>query len=328
MEAASRIPAGNSPTSWRLIGYLLLCFIPIVLTWDLVRLVATLALDNDTYSHIPLIPLVSVYLIYFNRRSIFSNISTSWASGIALMGPGAIAIVAARLNVWHLSSANQLSLIVLGFVIIWIGSFGLVFGTSSFHSALFPLLFLLFMVPIPEPLLSKSIAFLQEESARATAVMFGVLGVPFLQNDLVFTLPGMAIRVAKECSGIRSTLALLIMTVLASHMFLRTTWKQVLVCCLVVPLSIAKNGLRIATLSALAVYVDPQFLTGPIHHEFGGMLFFAAAFVPLALLFVVLQKTESTKTESDPGPRIEMIGRSVGRWSVFSKSVKIHWSGK
>lgn len=65
--------------------------------------------------------------------------------------------------------------------------------------------------------------------------------VSHVQEGLVFSLPGVAIRVAEECSGIRSTLALLIMTVLASHMFLKATWKQVFVCLLAVPLSVAKK---------------------------------------------------------------------------------------
>jgi exosortase len=190
-----------------------------------------------------------------------------------------------------------------GLVLMWIGAFALSWGGRALRAGRFPLLFLLFMVPIPEPLLSKSILLLQEGSAKATAGIFYLYGVPFLQNDLVFSLPGIAIRVAEECSGIRSTLALLIMTVVASHMFLKTTWKQVLVCLLVVPLSIMKNGLRIATLSTLASYVDPQFITGPIHHEFGGMVFFAAAFVPLALLFVFLKRTENRRQS---GPKFSV----------------------
>jgi exosortase len=130
------------------------------------------------------------------------------------------------------------------------------------------------------------------ESAKSTAFLFGLFGIPYLQDGLVFNLPGIAIRVAEECSGIRSTLALLIMTVLASHLFLRSWYKQVLVCLLVIPLSIFKNGIRIATLSALSVYVDPIFLTGPIHHKFGGMIFFGFAFIPLGLLFYWFRRNE------------------------------------
>jgi exosortase/archaeosortase family protein len=51
-----------------------------------------------------------------------------------------------------------------------------------------------------------------------------------------------------------------------------------------IPLSIAKNGFRIFTLSMLGVYVDPGFLHGWLHHQ-GGIVFFM---VFLAGLFVLL----------------------------------------
>ena len=272
-------------------GCILLCTLPLLLIWEPMRSAFSLALQNDTYTHIPLIPLVSIVLIYSDRRRIFSNISHGWGSGTALTVPGAILIALARINVWQLGLANQLSLVLFGFVLLWIGAFLLFFGPRAFRAARFPLLFLLFTIPIPEPALSWTILQLQEGSAKATAIIFTLLGIPYLQNDLVFSLPGVAIRVAEECSGIRSTLALLIMAVLASHLFLKTTWKQVLLCILVIPMSIAKNGLRIAALSALSIYVDGGFLHGRLH-EYGGMVFFAAALLPLALLCGYFQKSE------------------------------------
>jgi exosortase len=283
---------------FRLGGFLGVCISPLLFAWNLMRMVFSLAFGNDTYTHIPLIPLVTVFLIYTNRRAIFSQVSDQWKVGAILVFFGTLTIAAARVNIFQLQSANQLSLVVFGVVLMWMGAFGLFFGLSAFRAARFPLLFLLFMVPIPEPVLSQTIYGLQVASAQATAALFSLAGIPYLQDGLVFSLPGIAIRVAEECSGIRSTLALLIMTVLASHMFLKVTWKQLLVCSLAVPLSIAKNGLRIATLSALAAYVDPSFLQGHLH-QYGGMFFFAAAFLPLAGLFVLLQRTETqTAAES------------------------------
>jgi exosortase len=286
--------AGGSISRPRIIGFLLLCLSPVLIAWHLMQLVTALALENDTYTHIPLIPLVSVFLIYTNRKTIFPQTSNQWKLGGVLLVPGLLAITAARLNIFQLQPANQLSLIVLGLALVWMGAFALFFGFPAFRAARFPLVFLLFMVPIPEPVLSKTIYALQVGSAQATAGLFSLFGIPYLQNGLIFNLPGVAIRVAEECSGIRSTLALLIMTVLASHMFLKTTWKQLLVCLLAVPLSIGKNGLRIATLTELAIYVDPGFLHGRLH-QYGGMFFFAAAFLPLAALFILLQKTETPK---------------------------------
>lgn len=273
------------------VGCLALCASPLILIWEPMQSVFALALHNDTYTHIPLIPVVSIFLIYTERQLIFSNTSYSWVTGGPLIILGAVLIGLARFDVWNLRSANELSLVLSGFVLLWIGAFLLFFGVRAFRAARFPLLFLLFTIPIPEPALSWAILELQEGSAKAAAIIFSMLGIPYLQNDLIFSLPGVAIRVAEECSGIRSTLALMIMAVLASHLFLKSTWKQLIVCLLVVPLSIAKNGLRIATLSALSIYVDSGFLHGRLH-EYGGMVFFAAALVPLAILCGYLQKTE------------------------------------
>ena len=275
LHADEKPGAAGAISRPRAIGFLLVCLSPFLIAWRLMQMVSALALGNDTYTHIPLIPLVSLFLIYTNRKTVFSQTDRPWKPGGGLLVTGALAILA-----------------VLGVVFVWIGAFGLFFGLPAFRAARFALFFLFFMIPIPEPILAKTIYALQVGSAQSAAALFSLFGIPYLQNGLVFSLPGIAIRVAEECSGIRSTLALLIMTVLASHMFLKATWKQLLVCLLAVPLSVAKNGLRIATLSALAVYVDPGFLYGRLHQS-GGMFFFAAAFLPLALIFVWLRKIGS-----------------------------------
>ena len=186
----------------------------------------------------------------------------------------------------------MVSLLMLAAFLVWLGSFALFFGVRAFRAACFPLFFLLFMVPIPEPALSKIIYFLQAGSSDMVEVFFRIAGVPYLRQGFIFELPGVAIRVAEECSGIRSSLALLITTVLASHFFLRTNWKRMLLCAVVVPIVIFKNGLRIATLSILAIYVNPGFLYGRLHHQ-GGFVFFVIALLPMALVLRLLQKGEN-----------------------------------
>jgi exosortase len=163
------------------------------------------------------------------------------------------------------------------------------------------LLFLVFAIPIPEPLLSKIIFLLQKGSSDVAEVFFRLGGVPYLRQGFVFELPGVAIRVAEECSGIRSTLALLITTVLAGHLFLRSPWKKLLLCLAVVPLAILKNGLRIMALSTLAIYVDPDFLYGDLHKH-GGIVFFLVVLVPLALLLKWLQRGEVPRSFEHAGP--------------------------
>jgi exosortase len=148
------------------------------------------------------------------------------------------------------------------------------------------------MVPIPEPILSKTIYLLQAGSAAFVEAFFAIAGIPYHRQQFIFELPGVAIRIAEECSGIRSTLALLITTVLASYIFLKTPWRRLLLCLAVIPIALFKNGLRIAMLSILSVYVNPAFLYGNLHQR-GGIVFFVIALIPMALLLKLLQKSEA-----------------------------------
>ncbi len=288
IELSSVRPSDTKVSNLLVLSFLLLCVLPCVLAWDSVRLLFTLVLSSDTFSQIPVIPLLSLFLIYENRKAIFAEVSFAWLLGAALITSGMILIVAAQLRLWQLGSTNPLSLLVLALVFVWLGAFALFFGTRAFRAALFPLLFLLFMVPIPEPILSKIIYVLQAGSSELAEAFFGLAGVPYHRQGFVFELPGVAIRVAEECSGIRSTLALMITTVLASYILLKRPWKRLVLCLAVVPIAILKNGLRIATLSTLAVYVNPAFLEGNLHRR-GGIVFFVIALVPLALLLRLLQ---------------------------------------
>jgi len=287
------------------LGFALLCILPLLLAWDSTRALISLTLNDDTYSHIPLIPVVTVFLIYMERRAIFSRVSYGWRIGSLLILPGAVGVLLARTNVVHLSSADRLSVLMFAVILIWMGGFALFFGTRAFRAALFPLVFLLFAVPIPEILLVRLIGFLQRRSADAAGAMFNMVGVPVLRQDLIFMLPGVSIRVAEECSGIRSTLALFITTVLAAHFFLRSKWSMLLLCLLVFPISIIKNGMRIATLTCLAVYVDPGFLHGNLH-RYGGIPFFFLDLLVLGLFLALLRRVErgGTPGASNTAPQV------------------------
>jgi exosortase len=278
---------------FRILALVLFCVLPFVLAWNCTRVLFALILTNDTFSQIPLIPCVTLFLLWTERKNFPSEISSDWIRGCALITAGTFSVSASALGFWQLSAHNQSCLFVFGVVLIWLGAFTLFLGRVAFSAARFSLLFLIFMIPIPEPLLSKIIYWLQLGSADIAELFFKIGGVPYLRQGFVFVLPGVSIRVAEECSGIRSSMALLITTVLAAHLFLRTTWKKVLLCALVMPLAIIKNGVRIMVLSTLAIYVNPGFLYGNLHHH-GGIVFFMLGLALMVLLLALLQKSEKS----------------------------------
>jgi exosortase len=148
------------------------------------------------------------------------------------------------------------------------------------------------MAPIPEAVLDKVVFALQKGSAEMTYALFKLFGVPVFWQGFRFSLPGVEIEIAKECSGIRSSLALFITGMLAGHLFLQSGWRKVVLCLSTIPIAIFKNAVRIVTLSSLGVYVDRGFLFGRLHHQ-GGLLFALIALAIFAPLLFTLQKSES-----------------------------------
>jgi exosortase len=185
-------------------------------------------------------------------------------------------------------------------VLAWGAAFAFCYGTRAFRQALFPLGFLLLVVPLPETALAAITRFLQTASADMTHSLFQLVGVPVFREGLEFSLSNVRIEIAEECSGIRSSTALLIAGAIAAYLFLRSVWARSILILLVIPTLIVKNAVRIVTLSTLASYVDPNFLHGSLHHRFGSVfsLVALALIVPSLLLLQKMERRMSARSES------------------------------
>jgi exosortase len=192
----------------------------------------------------------------------------------------------------------------------WFGAIALCLGRRVFHVLLFPLLFLLWGVPWPEIVVSRVIIALQQASAFLTYLLFEFVGVPVAKDGVVLSIPGLSIEVAKECSSVRSSLILVITSMVLTHLLLRSPWRRWLVILLTIPLSVVKNAVRIFTLSILATHVDPSFLTGRLHRQ-GGIVFFSLSVIALWLLIRALQ-------ERDVGHGHQIFGLRTARGNLDS----------
>jgi exosortase len=274
---------------------LLLC--SLVAFWAPIGNVIRLALQDDRFSHVLLILPIAIFLFYTKGRATFLNTSFDQTRGLALIGLG-VAVYAAANFVPNGPAADvRLSVTISALVIVWAGSFLLCYGPKAFRLALFPLLFLLLMVPPPDAVVDKAVIALQHGSAATTLFLFRLLGVPVFAEGVNMTLPGVQIEIAKECSGIRSSESLVIASILAGYFLLQSAWSRLWLVLLTVPITILKNAVRITTLSWLAVYVDPAFLRGNLH-RYGGLPFSTIAVALVALLLYLLQRWESWRRKA------------------------------
>ena len=184
---------------------------------------------------------------------------------------------------------------VLGYLLVLLGVALRPVGWGRLKQHQFAIWFLAFFIPLPMVVTDWMSVALQHGSAEVTDWMLQLSGLPVLREGLVFQLPRLVIRVAEECSGVRSTLVLLITSLIAGKMFLQTGWKRAALALATIPLGLLRNAARITVLGWLSVNVDAGIINGPLHHQ-GGPIFFALSLVPLFGLLWYFKRSESSKT--------------------------------
>jgi exosortase len=236
------------------------------------------------------IPLTSLFLCYERRAVIFVKAQLT-PSGLILLALG-IGIYAVSLSTrLALGGLDSVTPSILAVIVSVAAAFLVCYGRDASRAARFPLGFLLFAVPIPRTILEQLVRWLQYGSAAVVNFLFVFLNVPFLRDGLRFDLSGLSIEIAPECSGIRSSFALMVLTVLLSYIALHSTWRRLLLLVSVVPLVLVKNGIRIVTLCLLSIHVDPSFISGSLHRR-GGFVFFGLALMTEGALCWLLRRSE------------------------------------
>jgi exosortase len=271
------------------LGFAALWAVSLLVGWRPLVDAFVLSWRNDEYTHVLLILPVTAALILLEWRTLRTMVTLNVRTGSACSALG-----------WPapLTSDVQLSIRMLALVSWWIGAFLLCFGYRASRLVLFPLCFLLGLVPLPQLFVNAIVGLLQQGSASAAHVLFAACGVPVAQDGVLLTIPGLTLQVAQECSSIRSSSMLLVTTMVLAQLLLRSPWRKALVMGLAVPLSVAKNGLRIFTIAMLGTRVDPGYLTGRLHHQ-GGIVFFAISLIVIFALLWILRRGEDLSLPSD-----------------------------
>ncbi len=250
--------------------------------------------NSELHSYILLIPLISCYLIYVRRDQLPKSYSSSFAPGAAAMIAGLAALAVALLPgsfLQPLSHNDYLGLMTFSFLCFAVAGGFLFLGSKWMAAAAFPVAFLFFMIPMPDAMADGLETASKLGSAETAGLFFSISGTPFLQDGTVFQLPNITLQVAQECSGIRSSWVLFITSLVASNLFLRTSWRRLVLVAFVIPLGLLRNGFRVCVIGLLCVHLGPGMIDSPIHHQ-GGPLFFALSLVPLFLLLWWLRRGE------------------------------------
>ncbi len=184
---------GTGPPGWRklavlaaLTAVLALCFIVPLCDW------MGFAMDSEFYSYMPLMPLITGYLIWLRRAGLGAEVRPSWGAAAAAAAAGG-AILAlyfrARQQGWFPAEADYLCVMMLSFLLLLLAVGFASLGAATMSAIAFPLALLLFMVPYPERVNAGMENFFQHSSAAAAHGFFSLAGTHCGQNGLILNLP-------------------------------------------------------------------------------------------------------------------------------------------
>ena len=271
-----------------------------------------LALANEDSSYVLVIPFLAAVVLFIERRELAAargmttkadpahhprsatgfGMTRDKVTGACLLLLAGLLALLAYFSRAAASDHLRLSVNILALLLFCVAGFAFLYGRAAVQAARFPFLFLLLMVPLPDSVLEPVIYALQAGSAWVTSTLFELLRVPYLREGFVFHLARVDIAIARECSGIRSSMVLLVLALLIAHFQLKSLAAKALFVITGIFMMILKNGIRIATLTLLAMYVDPRFLSGSLHQR-GGVVFFVLALLLLLPVLSFLRRGES-----------------------------------
>jgi exosortase len=243
--------------------------------------------SDPNFSHGFFVPVFSGFVLWQNRRRLASITSRPSTWGLPVILLSLLMLVVGTFGVELFLSRASLIVLAAGMVIFF-------FGWTMLRAVLFPLAFLLLMVPIPAIVFSQITFPLQILASKVAASTLPLLGVPVLREGNIINLPSMPLEVAQACSGIRSLLSLATLAIMYGYLLEPRISLRVVLALASVPIAVAANGFRIVGTGLIVQYWDPEKAEG-FFHLFSGWLIFVVSLVMLFALHRLLNLFQSKR---------------------------------
>jgi len=234
------------------------------------------------FSHGFLIPFVSIYFIYERRNQLKTlPLSGNWV-GLGWLILGVVLLFIGKIAYQWFTMEFSMLVVLCGIILYLLGK-------EFLRMLFFPLCFLIFMIPLPSILMQQITFPMQLFASKVAGGFLYFIGIPALREGNVILLANTSLEVAEACSGIRSLISLLALSVVFAYFSQKTTLKRLLLILSTFPIAIIANAARVTGTGILAHHYGDNVAQG-FFHSFSGWILFVVAFICLFIVGSLLSR--------------------------------------
>jgi exosortase len=252
---------------------------------EIISMVADWSAKKE-YSHGFLIPLISVYIIWRKRMQLKNAHINPEAKGMLILLSGLMLLVLGDIGFEPFT--RRFSMIVT-----FIGIIFFLLGRDVVRIILFPVGYLIFMIPLPYILIKTIAVNLRLVGARLTYLSLDSMGVPIVNDGVRLELPNISLTVGDLCTGVLSIIAILALSVLYAYITQKHILSKMILVMLAVPMAIFSNIIRLIMTVGL-VYVYGEKVLGNVIHQFHGTVNFTITVILLVIAGNFIKKIDSS----------------------------------
>ncbi len=240
---------------------------------------------SEEYTHAFLTVPIIVYMLWRNRTVLLNS-----SRHYAWIG---LPIILLSTACYCFALLTQVDTVIsLSMFLTTTGVLIFLAGPGAVKELFTPLLLFLMLIPVPEQLYTQITSPLQLKVSQFSEIIIRMFDVPILRQGNVMQLPGKSFEVVEACSGLRSVITLLTLSVILGFFMLRSKRSKLILIAASIPTAIMVNVIRIVSMILLYYYWNIDLVEGT-KHTITGLLVFTLALFTLFFLQKILATWET-----------------------------------
>lgn len=254
----------------------------LLLYWPFLQTLVLAWETNDDYSHGYFIPVVALYMVFSMRKEL-SNLQTrSNLTGMFVILAGLSLLVVAKVGSELFLQRFSLIIVLLGIVLFLLGA-------GYCRKLALPVLYLIFMIPLPSILWNKIAFPMQLFGSYLTEQIIYAIGIPVYREGNVLHLAETTLEVVAACSGLRSLVTMFALGGAFAFFSALSPLKKTILFFSAAPIAIFANIVRLTSTAILASRYGSEVAHGFLH-DFSGILIFVLGLMLLVLVNNILSR--------------------------------------